>query len=509
VTIEVQGRNDAPSANADNSSTSESAATTVDVLSNDTDPDGDALRVASVDTTGTQGTVTITNGGADLRYDPAGQFTSLKADETATDTFSYKAGDGTSESTLAATVTVTVVADNAVPVLANAGSSTYTENDPATTISSTLTVADADDTHFESARVKIAGGLEATDELSFAPAAGITAGTYDSGTGILTLTGHATTSDWQQALRDVKFRSASDHPGTSRTIEFTVNDGTSASNTVGTAVTVTRTNDGPAIGLTNTALPYDEGDGPVQIDTNVTITDPESDQVSGAAVDAGASWEPGQDELAFNDTDGAGGINLGIDDDPSGTLTLTGTATNAQYEAAIEQIFYTNNSDNPNNTPRVLSATVTDVLAATGAADTRNINVNRVNDAPLLSNGGTLNYTANGPPTAITSTLTVTDIDDTHLLSAQVAITAGHESDDDLSWVDNNAGDGITLQNDNNTTDVISLTGTGTLTEYRDALRAVRYQNTGSNPTGPKQATFSAHDGDDPSNNAIADININ
>jgi hypothetical protein len=406
------------------------------------------------------------------------------------------------------TRTINVNKVNDAPLLSNAGNGSYTENDPATDVTSTITVSDIDDTHLESAVVQITTGREATDELSFTDQSGITGGTYNSGTGVLTLTGNATKSDWEAALRDVKFRSTSDNPATAKRVEWTVNDGSLDSNTTFTDVTVTRTNDAPTINLTNTALEYDEGDGPVAIDDSVTITDAESDQIGGASVDVGASWEPGQDDLAFNDTDGAGGINLGTDDDANGTLTLTGNGTIAQYQAAIAQIFYTNNSDDPDETARVLSATVTDVPGATSGPDTRNINVNKVNDAPLLSNGGTLNYTENDPATQISSTLTVADIDDTQLVSGSVAITTGHESDDDLSWTDNDAGDGITLGTDDNTNDVISLTGTGTLDEYRDALRAVKYENTGNNPTGPKQATFKANDGDVDSNNAIADINI-
>jgi hypothetical protein len=55
-----------------------------------------------------------------------------------------------------------------------------------------------------------------------------------------------------------------------------------------------------------------------------------------------------------------------------------------------------------------------------------------------LPEGRTVAYTENDPATQISSTLTVSDIDDANLVSGSVAITSGHESSDDLSWADNN-----------------------------------------------------------------------
>jgi hypothetical protein len=56
------------------------------VLANDTDPDGDALEVRSVQTSATQGTVTIAPDDKSVTYDPTGHFDSLNPGETASDT---------------------------------------------------------------------------------------------------------------------------------------------------------------------------------------------------------------------------------------------------------------------------------------------------------------------------------------------------------------------------------------------------------------------------------------
>ncbi|MFC7501272.1 Ig-like domain-containing protein, partial [Nocardioides sp. GCM10030258] len=88
----------------------------VDVLANDTDADGDALSVLTVDTVGTLGVVTDND--SDVTYDPNGAFDALGAGETATDTFEYTVSDGQG-GTDTATVTITVTGvetPNAAPV---------------------------------------------------------------------------------------------------------------------------------------------------------------------------------------------------------------------------------------------------------------------------------------------------------------------------------------------------------------------------------------------------------
>jgi len=101
-----------PIAGDDNTSTNEDTPTTISVLGNDTDEDGDTLTVQVVDTSGTVGTVT--NNGSDVDYDPNGQFESLAVGETTTDSFKYTVTDG-QFGTDTATVTVTISGVNDAP----------------------------------------------------------------------------------------------------------------------------------------------------------------------------------------------------------------------------------------------------------------------------------------------------------------------------------------------------------------------------------------------------------
>lgn len=85
----------------------------VDVLANDSDPEG-AVSLVSFDTTGTLGTVAF-GGAGGLDYDPAGAFESLAIGSSTTDTFTYVIQD-TALQTASATVTVTVNGVNDAPV---------------------------------------------------------------------------------------------------------------------------------------------------------------------------------------------------------------------------------------------------------------------------------------------------------------------------------------------------------------------------------------------------------
>jgi VCBS repeat-containing protein len=69
------------------------AFTTANVLSNDTDPDGDTLSVSSINTSGTKGIVT-NNGNGTFNYNSNNKFSYLKAGEQAKDDFIYAVTDG-------------------------------------------------------------------------------------------------------------------------------------------------------------------------------------------------------------------------------------------------------------------------------------------------------------------------------------------------------------------------------------------------------------------------------
>jgi VCBS repeat-containing protein len=103
------------------------------VLGNDTDPDGDPL-TAALESGPSHGTVTL-NADGSFDYTP-------DADFNGTDTFTYKANDGTADSNIA-TVTITVTPVNDAPTVTVAAGGACGANQRSGTIN--LTVADVDD----------------------------------------------------------------------------------------------------------------------------------------------------------------------------------------------------------------------------------------------------------------------------------------------------------------------------------------------------------------------------
>ena len=102
------------------------AATTINVLTNDTDVDSGPKTIESK-TDGTDGTVTITNSGADLKYVPNANYCNTQPGGTP-DTFTYTLNGGSS-----ATVSVTVTCVDDAPVAVN-DTKTVLEDATATTI---------------------------------------------------------------------------------------------------------------------------------------------------------------------------------------------------------------------------------------------------------------------------------------------------------------------------------------------------------------------------------------
>src|SRR5207302_1406697 len=125
VSIAVAAVNDAPVAASDSYTANEDTPLTMaapGVLGNDTDADGDAL-TAIVVSGPTHGTLTLSANGT-LSYTPSANY-------NGSDSFTYKANDGTADSNVV-TVAITITAVNDAPVAA--GDSYATNEDTALTV---------------------------------------------------------------------------------------------------------------------------------------------------------------------------------------------------------------------------------------------------------------------------------------------------------------------------------------------------------------------------------------
>ncbi len=201
--------------------------------------------------------------------------------------------DGAANSTNV-TSFINVTAVNSVPVVTIAGgAAAYTENAVATVIDSGLSITDADSTTLSSATVSISGGFVAGDTLSVPTNNGLTI-SYNSSSGVMSISGIASLATYQNVLRTVGFSSTSENPtNAARTVQFVVNDGTAGPSVAVTrTVNVTPVNDVAVVDLNgggagvNYSTSYTAMSSiiPIVGSSSLTLTDVDNTQMTGATI---------------------------------------------------------------------------------------------------------------------------------------------------------------------------------------------------------------------------------
>lgn len=113
ATIKIVGVNDGPVAVADSATTNEDTTVTIDVLANDTDPDGDSLTIVSATGPNGKGTVSVVDN--KLVFDPGQAFQALGTGQSEAVELSYIVKDMQGvQSTATAMMTVTGIDDGPV-----------------------------------------------------------------------------------------------------------------------------------------------------------------------------------------------------------------------------------------------------------------------------------------------------------------------------------------------------------------------------------------------------------
>ncbi|HBJ36065.1 MAG TPA: hypothetical protein DDZ51_15225, partial [Planctomycetaceae bacterium] len=422
--------------------------------------------------------------------------------QTSSDSFAFTIDDGTG-TTSSGTFNFTITNVNDAPVAANieAAPLTYTENDGAVAITSSINFTDVDDTHIESAIVQFTGGYNAVeDTLSFINQNGIT-GTYNATNGTWTLTGSATLAQYEAAIRSITYANSSEHPDTTtRTISFTVNDGDANSNTLARDITITRVNDAP-IAVADLATAVEAGG----VTNGTSGTNPTGNVLTNDTdVDTG-------------DTKTVTGVSAGVQ--PLGVSPASSPVTGTFGSITISadgNYTYTVDENNPTvQALRTASDTLTDVFTytmqdAAGLTSTTQITITiqGANDAPVVAaiEAVPLAYTENDGAIAISTTLSVLDVDDANIASATVQITGNYVNGQDLlSFVDQNGITGVW----NATTGALTLSGSASKADYEAALRSITYTNSSENPTtATRTVSFTVSDGDLSNSVATRDIVI-
>ncbi|MBB3259765.1 energy-converting hydrogenase Eha subunit B [Paraburkholderia bannensis] len=446
--------------------------------------------------------------------------------DTTTRSIGFVVNDGVKHSA-ALTRDVTVAATDQTPLIStgSTGAANFVAGDNTVStpvaIDSNLLLSDLDNNTLASATVQIGSGFHiGQDVLGFindgSTMGNITA-TYDAVHGTLTLTSAdstATQLQWQNALRAVTYTDTAITPtAVTRTVGFTVSDGTKTSAAYSRDVTVADTDQTPIVNSTNggsaSFVSADNGPStPVTIDSGIVLSDRDNATLASATVQIGAGFHAGEDVLSFvNDGATMGNITASYDA-THGALTLTSagaTATLAQWQNALRSVTYIDTAITPNTATRAMNFSVSDGEKSS-AAHTRNVSVAAIDQTPLISSGstGSVSLVAGdnvaSTPVAIDTGITLSDRDNTTLASATVQIGAGfHAGEDVLSFVNDGTTMGNITASYDATHGTLTLTSAGasaTLAQWQNALRSITYTDTAITPdTATRTISFSVNDG--------------
>ncbi|MCA9196849.1 MAG: tandem-95 repeat protein [Planctomycetales bacterium] len=172
-----------------------------------------------------------------------------------------------------------------------------------------------------------------------------------------------------------------DHSGSEATVDsfgFVVDDGVGLISSGTFVWSIVPVNDVPVItAIEAGSLLYTENDGAVAVTSILSLADADDILLAGARIQIVSNYSGSQDSLLFVNQSGiAGAWNA-----TSGELTLSGSASLAEYADAIQSVRYVNDSETPSTAVRTIRITVNDGQADASSV-TRDILITSVNDLP-------------------------------------------------------------------------------------------------------------------------------
>jgi hypothetical protein len=351
---------------------------------------------------------------------------------------------------------------------------------------------------------------------------GIFASPYDPSTGILTLFGYGSHADYQTAIEQIRF-STTAAVGTQKTIAVWVFDGYFWSNEADAFITVTSAAAPPVLdldannsnggGADYTATFTSGGLGIPVADTDVSITDADSTTIQSATITIEINRQTG-DLLAVSGTL-PGLITTAGYNSSTGILTLTGSATLAEYQTALHQVVF--DTTNTSTADRIIQVTVNDGTSDSNVGTTyMHVVVPPPNVPPALdldaddsTAPGTsylTGFTATGLPVAIADIdVSIIDSNSPNLASATITLT-NPQGLDSLTFDGAPPGTIAVLGAGTN---VITLTGVSSLADYQAALQQVRFSNADPDPSNVTRVIeIVVNDGASDSNTATAFVEV-
>ncbi|NDV24536.1 DUF4347 domain-containing protein [Desulfovibrio sp. JC022] len=315
-------------------------------------------------------------------------------------------GNDTAYSSGTATGSITVTAVNDLPVIdlnsSTAGTdstATFAAGSSGVPIAADAIISDADTGDFlESMTVTLTSRLDGDSIESLgldvaaataATNAGLTVG-YTADTGILSITGSASASVYQAVLRGVQYSNSdagSDITTGNRSITVMVNDGDGDSTARTSIVSVVAA---PVIDLNGTAdnqnhtVSFNEGDMNVSLAASTaTIIEPDGENLNRMTVQLTNAQDGVSESITMSGRNSGDTVNgITITYNSATQITLSGSATAANYQALLRELIYNNSSENPDTTTRTVEVAGRDTGGNTGATVTTSISITAVNDNP-------------------------------------------------------------------------------------------------------------------------------
>jgi hypothetical protein len=404
--------------------------------------------------------------------------------------------NGGSDTSALSTTTLAITNVNDAPTLAlgtTVAAWTEEQAQPAS-LAPAATVTDPDNLTLASATVAITGGTFAGDSDVLAATGNGTIGvSYNASTETLTLTGSDTLADYQTVLNSVTF-SAGENPtdfgaDPTRTLTWTLNDGSTTSAAQTSTINVTFVNDPPTLSNVAASAQYTEEGGAVTLSPSTSVSDADDQDLSSATVRiTGGTFAGDGDVLAAT---AVGNVTVSYNSSTE-TLALTGTDTLAHYQSVLDSVTFhagENPTDFGSNPTRTITWQAQDPSgtanggSATSTVATTTVAVTNVNDAPTLSNvAASTTFTQGGGAVTLSGAASASDPDNLTLTAATVAITGGTFAGDGDVLAANVAGTAITASY-NAATETLSLTGSDTLAHYSQVLDSVTFASASGNPT--------------------------
>lgn len=355
----------------------------------------------------------------------------------------------------------------------NSTALTYTENDPPVSLDADIELRGGPDTVVNFARVTIDGFVADQDLLEFSDVGTVT-GSFNDATGVLDFSGDGTLTQYQTALRSVRYLNISDSPAeTPRTLDVEMTSTDEQTAKASRALNVLALNDPPEIIVRDTPLEFDIDNGglsrPIALDPELTLKDFDTPDFTSATVQIIGGGQPG-DTLSLATI----GSISGIYDAATGLLALSGTASVAEYQEALRNVSFDSSIERAPLGLRTIQFQTTD--GQTLVSGQMELEVVASQTISVVTTQSDLNYEETAEPTNIDPNVTLSTGGDPLVVVSQatVSITSGFDSNHDqlifepVSGIDSNY---------NQSLGILTFTGDASAENYESLLRSVKYFN--------------------------------